>query len=160
MSPPTFSTPLLSPLLSSHSQDRNAATSRAKALLDDHAANLRNERTNDPNRFSRSGVGGVGGGVGGGQTYGNASLQSMLRGPVKPLSEAMESAPVRFQEVKVRPVDRQISQLRMGREGAGGSHESAPSSATAAPMSNYVDVMGERGRWGEGGGIGFEFVFG
>ena len=126
---PPFARPNASSLLSANIkesemlttlQDRSTAVSRTAALLDSHSTALRNERENEPGRFQTGGVG---------TNYG-----SMLRGPPKPVSQEMESAPVRFQEVKVKAVDRNIAQLRASRDQlAGGYSQTGSSPSVAAP---------------------------
>jgi len=111
--------------------DQTAAASRAKLLIDDHAEELRAAREADPARYV----------LPSGGTTSQMSTQQMMRGPTKPVPETIEAAQVRFQEVRVTQVDRNIAQLRASRDATlhgGSSHASvanAPSAVIAADLS-------------------------
>ena len=89
--------------------DHSAAAARAKALIDEHSDNLRADRANEPGRYAT-----------GMPQSATASLTAgMLRGPPKPVQpQEVEAAQVRFQEVRVTAVDRNIAQLRASRDQA------------------------------------------
>jgi len=86
--------------------DQKAAQSRAKAILEEHEGNVNANRTEQPSRLaSMSGY------------TGSSAAARMLRGEAKPVSQASETqSAVRFQEVRVKPVDRNIAQLRASRD--------------------------------------------
>jgi len=110
-------------------EDQTAAQARAKALIDEHSATLRQDREVDTTRFQSS------------SGYGSSAMQRVLRGPPKPVSQELESAQVRFQEVKVRSVDRNIAQLRASRDPQlQGGGAASPSVGPAASVSAVSEV--------------------
>lgn len=82
--------------------DREANQNRTAALLQSHENTLRNERVSEPGRFT-------------GPTSPQRSNQRVLP---RPMPKEEETGKVEFKEVKLRTVDRNISQLRSN---AGGS---------------------------------------
>ena len=140
---PAYARPNASSLLTSNIRDselattlsdQSAAAARAKALIDEHADNLRSDRELQPSRY----------GIPGGATQSaTASLTAgMMRGPPKPVPQEIESAQVRFQEVRVTQVDRNIAQLRASRDQAlaGGT-----SFASTAAGGAAADAAGSTG---------------
>ena len=114
--------------------DQTTAASRAKSLIDDHTDAQRAARETDPARFAMPA----------GASVSQMSMQ-MMRGPAKPVPETIEAAQVRFQEVRVTQVDRNIAQLRASRDATlhgGSSHHSA--AATGAAVS-IADMGGGTG---------------
>jgi len=84
-------------------EDLEAAQARAKSLIDDHNSTVRQERAMESRYMGNT-------------AYNSSTVQRVLRGPPKPVSQDIESTQVRFQEVKVRTVDRNIAQLRATRD--------------------------------------------
>ena len=108
--------------------DQSAAASRAKSLIDDHADAQRGAREADPGRFAMPP----------GATASAMSMQRMLRGEPKPMPQEIEAAQVRFQEVRVTAVERNIAQLRASRDAnlqGGQSYVSSASAPAAVPMA-------------------------
>lgn len=141
---PAYARPNASSLLTSNIRDselattlsdQSAAAARAKALIDEHADNLRSDRELQPSRY----------GIPGGATQSaTASLTAgMMRGPPKPVPQEIESAQVRFQEVRVTQVDRNIAQLRASRDQALAGGTSFAS--TAAGGAAAADAAGSTG---------------
>jgi hypothetical protein len=117
---PAYARPNASSLLHSNMKDselattlsdQTAAQSRAKALLDDHTDTLRADREQQPSRYGVPGA-----------TASNtqsAVLSGMLRASApKPVQQEVESTTVRFQEVRVTAVDRNIASIRASRDQA------------------------------------------
>ena len=89
--------------------DNNTAAARAKSLLDDHTDQLRADRENQPSRYGVPGSNAS-------QTQ-SAMLSGMLRASApKPVQQTVEATQVRFQEVKVTAVDRNIASIRASRD--------------------------------------------
>uniref|UniRef100_A0A7S2NCQ1 Spermatogenesis-associated protein 4 n=1 Tax=Haptolina brevifila TaxID=156173 RepID=A0A7S2NCQ1_9EUKA len=107
-------------------QDQTTAASRAKSVIDEHGDMLRSMRETEPSRYA----------LPPGGTSSAVSMQRMLRGPAKPVPPEIEAAQVRFQEVRVTAVDRNIAQLRASRDPALGGGNSYVSSV-AAPTSMH-----------------------
>ena len=108
--------------------DQTTAASRAKSLIDDHTDALREARDADPGRHAMPP----------GATASAMSMQRMLRGAPKPMPQEIEAAQVRFQEVRVTAVDRNIAQMRAARDAAlqgGQSYASSANGPSAAGMS-------------------------
>jgi hypothetical protein len=141
-SDPAYARPNASSLLTSQIRDselattlsdQSAAAARAKSLIDEHADNLRSDRELQPSRY----------GMPGGATQSaTASLTAgMMRGPPKPVPQEIESAQVRFQEVRVTQVDRNIAQLRASRDQAlAGGTSYASNAAGGGAVSGAVDA--------------------
>ena len=102
--------------LSSSLADQQTATARTKEVLDEHAAKLRSDRLAEPARYATS------------SGYGAQAMQRELRGAPKQMSQQSDSLNVRFQEVKVKEVDRNIAHLR-----AGASQQQSTTSLHGAP---------------------------
>ena len=111
--------------------DQKVAQARAKAILDDHEGALRQERTDNPSRFQTAS----------GYMGSNAS-QRLLRGTPKQVTQASEAQSVRFQEVRVKPVERNIAQLRASRD-------------TSHQASQYGSQVGGASEGGGQGGSPF-----
>jgi len=144
-SDPAYAKPNASSLLTSQIRDselattlsdQSAAAARAKALIDEHTDQLRTDRESQPSRY----------GVPGGATQSaTASLTAgMMRGPAKPVPQEIESAQVRFQEVKVTQVDRNIAQLRASRDQAlaGGTSFASSNQAPVGGVDPAASGMG------------------
>ena len=126
--------------------DTKAAQARAKAILDEHAQQLRDERTAEPDRFqTASGY------------MGSNAGQRLLRGTPKPVSQAMLSQEsVRFQEVRVKPVERNIAQLRASRDA---SHQASQYGSVGGGSAEAAGYPPEApGGGGGGGGGAYEAV--
>lgn len=120
--------------------DTKAAQARAKAILDEHAQQLRDERTAEPDRFqTASGY------------MGSNAGQRLLRGTPKPVSQAMESQSVRFQEVRVKPVERNIAQLRASRDA---SHQASQYGSVGGQSAEAPGFPPDAA----GGGVAYEAV--
>jgi len=142
-SDPAYTRPNASALLSSNMkesemattlQDQTTAAARAKALIDDHSDVQRSMRETEPARYA----------LPPGGTTSGTSMQRMLRGPPKPVPQEIEAAQVRFQEVRVTAVDRNIAQLRASRDAHlhGGN---SFASSTAAPVEPVISSGGGAG---------------
>ena len=115
--------------------DRDQQKAVHSEVIEAHEADLRADRAADPGRYAT--MSGYGGSI--------TASQKLLRGPPKPIAQAMETAAVRFQEVKVKPVDQNIAQLRASREasslaqlsGAGGSGVGG----AGPPLPSVVGVL-------------------
>ena len=139
-SDPAFAKPNATSLLSSRIResemsttlaDQTAAASRAKSLIDDHTDAQRAARETDPARYA----------LPPGGTTSQLSMQQMGRGPAKPVPETIEAAQVRFQEVRVTQVDRNIAQLRASRDATlhgGSSHASAANAPSATAVADMA----------------------
>jgi hypothetical protein len=106
-------------------KSQHSVSNKASDLLDQHNAQQRNDRTNDPSRFS---------------TQQRARTE---RGPPKAPSDEEKSAPlIEFKEVSVKPIDFSVAQVRQSKdlssrmmtEGSdgGGSVAAAPPAQAAA----------------------------
>ncbi|KAJ1482496.1 hypothetical protein T484DRAFT_1952072 [Baffinella frigidus] len=91
--------------LATNLQDDDTTKHRTAALLQEHENTLRNERVSEPGRFT-------------GPASPNRSNQRVLP---RPMPKEEETGRVEFKEVKLRTVDRNISQLRSSRDGNGSS---------------------------------------
>ena len=122
--------------------DTKAAQARAKAILDEHAQQLRDERTAEPDRFqTASGY------------MGSNAGQRLLRGTPKPVSQAMLSQEsVRFQEVRVKPVERNIAQLRASRDASHQASQYGSVGGGSAEAAGYPPEAPGGGGGGGGGG--------
>ena len=106
--------------------DHTTASARAKSLIDDHTDAQRAARELEPGRYA----------LPPGGTASQMSMQRILRGPPKPVPQEIESTQVRFQEVKVTAVDRNIAQMRAARDSAlaGGNSYASSTNAPVASM--------------------------
>ena len=131
--------------------DRDQQKAVHSEVIEAHEADLRADRAADPGRYAT--MSGYGGSI--------TASQKLLRGPPKPIAQAMETAAVRFQEVKVKPVDQNIAQLRASREasslaqlsGAGGSGVGVRSSSRGvAPFTGGRPSLSRKARNASAGG--------
>ena len=107
-------------------KSQHSMSNKASDLLDQHNAQQRNDRTNDPSRFS---------------TQQRARTE---RGPPKAPSDEEKSAPlIEFKEVSVKPIDYSVAQVRQskdlssrmmteGSDGPGSQAAAAPVQAASA----------------------------
>ena len=80
-------------------KSQHSMSNKASDLLDQHSAQQRNDRTNDPSRFS---------------TQQRARTE---RGPPKQPSDEEKSAPlIEFKEVSVKPIDFSVAQVRQSKD--------------------------------------------
>lgn len=143
---PAYTRPNATSLLSSNIRDselattlsdHNTASARAKALIDGHADELRMDRESQPSRY---GVGGLTA-----SATQSAVMSSMLRAAApKPVQQEIASTQVRFQEVRVQAVDRNIAQLRASRDQA----LKSTSYTTGASVDGGVAPVGSMGGYG------------
>jgi hypothetical protein len=114
-------------------KSQHSMANKASDLLDQHSASQRNDRTNDPSRFS---------------TQQRARTE---RGPPKAPSDEEKSAPlIEFKEVSVKPIDFSVAQVRQSKDLSSrmmteGS-DAPGSEAAAAPLQAAVASAAPAGR--------------